>query len=508
MAVSAYLISKAALTTQVSTLLLAITGVRFFAICRAGGRYLERIVSHTATFKILTRLRVWFYESIEPMAPAGLMAYRSGDLLTRVVADVETLENFYVRVVVPPLVAAAVTALATLVLGRFDPILGAALLVFLLLAGVVLPLFTARLSRAPVGELIAARADLNAALVDHVQGSAEIVAFGQQEAFEARIVALGEALNRAQERTALVRGMSGALGTLLASLAGLSVLWLAIPLVTSGQIDGVYLALLPLTAIASFEAVQPLSLALQYWEESKAAAARLFELIDSPGSVVEPQKPAPAPTHFDLEMRDLRFSYGPGDPPVLDGLTFTVPQGGHVALVGPSGAGKSSVANLLARFWEPGSGAITLGGRDLRSYASDDVRRVIGVVPQQTHLFNTTIRDNLLLAKSDATDGEIEAACREAQIHDFVAGLPHGYDTLVGENGVRLSGGERQRLAIARVLLKNAPVLILDEPVSQLDGVTRERVWEALQRFMEGRTSVMIAHEATEAPAGVQTVEL
>jgi ABC-type multidrug transport system fused ATPase/permease subunit len=290
------------------------------------------------------------------------------------------------------------------------------------------------------------------------------------------------------------------LGALFASLAGLTVLFLAIPLVAGGQIDGVFLALLPLTAIASFEAIQPLSQAAQMLESSKAAAGRIFELIDAepavadaPGSPVHPS--SHLPTHgLSIDVRDLRFRYAPDEACVLDGLSFSVPAGGRVAIVGPNGSGKSSLVSLLLRFWDYEAGTIHIGGRDVRALAADDVRALIGVVPQHTHLFNATMRDNLYLANPDASDADLVAACQQAQLHDFIQGLPQGYDTMIGENGLLLSGGERQRLAIARAILKGAPILILDEATSQLDAVTEQRLMQSLQGFMAGRTVLIISH--------------
>ena len=484
MAVSAYLISKAALVTDTADLNVIITGVRFFAISRAALRYAERYVTHLATFRILTRLRVWFYRAIEPLAPARLMQYRSGDLLTRIVADIETLENFYLRVVIPPLAAVLVTILGCAILGSFDVWLAVALLVFIVLTGVILPLASRWLSRQPAAELIATRAELNASLVDEVQGIADLLAYGQEDAYQARALSLSQQLNRVQERLAVIRGMGNGLAALFTSLAGLTVLVLAIPLVTAGQIDGVFLALLPLTAIACFEAVQPLAHAFQMLESSQAAARRIFELIDSEPAVIDPVAPAPPDLPSDrppaIEVRDLRFRYAPDEPPVLDGVSFSVPAGGRVALVGANGSGKSTVVNLLLRFWDTDEGTIRIGGRELHTVRADDVRDLLGVVPQHTHLFNASIRDNLYLANPEASEADLIAACRQAQLHEFIQGLPQGYDTLVGENGLLLSGGERQRLAIARAILKDAPILILDEATSHLDALTAARVWQAL----------------------------
>ncbi len=512
MAMSAYLISKAAIVTEVADIALAITTVRVFAISRAAFRYLERYFTHTATFRILTHLRVWFYAAIEPLAPARLMPYRSGDLLTRIVGDVETLENFYVRVVVPPIAAVLVTIFACAILGAFDVTLAIALLLFLVLTGVVLPLASRWMSRQPATALITTRAELNALLVDEIQGIADLLSFDQASRHQARALALSRDLNRAQERLAMLRGVSNALAALFTSLAGLTVLMLGIPLVSGGKIDGVYLALLPLTAIASFEAVQPLSLALQQLEASQAAGRRLFELIDAPPEVTDPVQPsavqAMTPADYGIEIRDLKFGYTADEPLVLDDVNVTIPAGGRVALVGPSGSGKSTLVNLLLRFWDYHEGQIKIGGHDLREYRADDVRQMMGVVSQQVHLFNATVQDNLLLANPDATDEQIRAVCRQAQLHDFIETLPLGYDTLVGENGVLLSGGERQRLAIARVILKNAPILILDEATANLDAVTERKIMQALEPFMADRTVLIISHHRLGVEQADQVIAL
>ncbi|MDX1414570.1 MAG: thiol reductant ABC exporter subunit CydC [Candidatus Promineifilaceae bacterium] len=494
-AMSAYLLSKAALTTFVVDLSLAITGVRFFAIARAALRYTERYITHRTTFQILTYLRTWFYSAIEPLAPARLLVYRSGDLLTRIMADIETLENFYIRVVVPPLAAALVTAVACAILGLFNVWLAVVLFIFLFLTGLVLPLISGWLARQPNADMINTRAELNATLVDEIQGLADVLAFGQAEQYQTRTQQLTRELNLIQERLALMRGLGDTLGILFTGLAALSVLWLAIPLVTGGSIDGVYLALLPLTAIAAFEAVQPLSQAWQLLEESRAAGKRLFDLIDAPPAVLEPVDPAPPPANFDLDIQNLSFRYASDQPYILTDLNLKLAHGERVGIIGPSGVGKTTLINLLVRFWDYEEGHIYLAGQELRDYKADDVRRVFAVVSQNTHLFNSTIRDNLRLAKADAGDADIEAACRMAQIHEFIMGLPLGYGTMIGENGLLLSGGERQRLALARAILKDAPIIILDEATAHLDAMTQEAVLGAFNEFSSGRSLITIAHD-------------
>jgi ATP-binding cassette subfamily C protein CydC len=494
LATSAYLISKAALQPSIAELQVAIVAVRFFGITRGIFRYLERLVSHDVTFRLLSNLRLWFYRAIEPLAPARLVRYRSGDLLARVVADVEILQDFYLRVLAPPAVAVLVALLGAILLASFDPRFALVLLLFLFLAGVALPLLSRALSRRPGRDLVQTRAELNAALVDGIQGMADLLALGQGERYLARLAQLAGALGRAQQRLARLDGLHTALTGLLMNLAVLAVLALAIPPVSRASLDGVYLAVLVLAVMACFEAVWPLAGALQSLESSLVAAQRLFEIVDAEPAVVDPRAPLPPPQSCRLEMRDLRFGYEPGGLPALDGISLDLPPGNCLAVVGPSGAGKSTLAALLVRFWDYSEGQILLDGQDLRHYSQEQARSLFAVVSQHTHLFNATVRDNLLLARPEASERDMIQAAQLAQIHDFVTGLPQGYDTWIGEQGLRLSDGQRQRLAIARALLKDAPILVLDEPTANLDAVTERQVLAALGPVMAARSTLIITH--------------
>jgi ATP-binding cassette subfamily C protein CydC len=494
MATSAYIVAKAALQPSIADLQVAIVGVRFFGIARGVFRYLERLVSHDVNFRLLARLRVWFYKSLEPLAPARLMHYRSGDILSRIVADIETLEHLYVRVVAPPIVAVLVAILMWFFMWRYDLWLAITTLISMALAGVGVPLLTRALSREPGRRLVSLRSELNTSLVDGVQGVAELLAFGGEERHQERVGTLSREVAALQERMARIGGLHNSLTGLLTTLAVLVALIVAIPLVTAGELDGVSLAVLALAVIASFEAVASLPSAAQYLENSLEAGRRLFEIVDAEPPVHDPPPPSPTTRGYSLQLKNLRFRYAADEPPALDGVSFTLPQGGSLAVVGPSGAGKSTLVNLLLRFWEYDEGHITLGGQELRTYRGEDLRRMIGVVSQHTYLFNATVRDNLLLARPDAGRAEIERVAREAQIHDFIESLPQGYNTWVGEQGLKLSGGQRQRLAVARALLKDAPILVLDEPTANLDSLTECDVMGAIHSLMVGRTTLIITH--------------
>lgn len=495
MVTSAWLISMAALHPSVAALSVAVVGVRFFGLARAVFRYLERYFSHQITFRLLARLRVWFYRSVEPLAPARLMEYKSGDLLSRVVNDIEILQNFYLRVIAPPLVAAVIGLALWFFLGAYNLVFAMVLLGFYLAAGIGVPVLTHLLSRKIGKEMVTLRAELNVQMVDGIQGMAELVAFGQEERHLAQVELLNRELGRLQQRFAWVSGLQGSLSNLLMNLASWTMLLVAIPLVRSGQLNGLYLAMLVLAVVSGFEAILPLPGAFQFLGGSLEAARRLFEIVDrgEAATAKNVKKAQAAPEEYSLEVKSLTFGYEAGTP-VLKDLNFTLREGQTLALVGPSGAGKSTIASLLVGFWDYEQGQIRLGGQELRNYSQEQLCKVAAVVTQKTHLFNTTIKENLSIARPGATLEEIMEAAKQAQIHDFIESLPQGYNTRIGEQGLNLSGGERQRLALARAILKDAPLLILDEPTANLDPQTEREVLDAIHALSRTRTTIIITH--------------
>ena len=494
MGTSAWLISSAALHPSIADLQLAIVGVRFFGIARGIFRYLERLVSHNVTFRLLARFRVWFYQHLEPLAPALIMQYRSGDLLSRVVADVETLGDFYVRVVAPPLVAIFVSLGTAAFLAQYHISLGLMILALFACLGLGLPSLTHLASRNTGRELIERRTFLNTQLVDTIQGLADLVAYGRVTDQLNKIKVTGCAYSQIQRQISRRAGFITSLSMLVTNLGMWLVFVAAIPLVHENLIPGVMLAVLCLVTLAAFESVSPLPLAASLLSSTSEAARRLFTTLDTPPTVIDPPQALPAPSNVSLVIRDLHFRYAPDDPPALSGIDLNLPEGGNLAIVGPSGAGKSTLVNLLLRFYDYHDGQIMVGGHDLRHYAQDDIRRQISLVSQNTYFFNATICENLRLARPDATDDELVRAAKQAHIHEFISTLPKGYETFIGEKGLRLSGGERQRLAIARALLKSAPLLILDEPTANLDAITERQVLETLFGLMERRSTLLITH--------------
>jgi ATP-binding cassette subfamily C protein CydC len=388
-----------------------------------------------------------------------------------------------------------VTSLLTFaLLYSFGPPLAFVALGFLLAAAIGVPLLVRSLARGLGLRQLELRGELNAKIVDGIQGAQDLIAFGREEDQEHAVATLNRKLSRLQGRMAFITGLQNALGDLLMNLAMLSVLVLAIPLVSGGEVRGVYLAFLALVVLGSFEAVQPLGTAFQFLGRSIGAGERLFEIVDAEPEVRDPAEPLPLPGDHTLEFDGVGFSYGTGEGPALEDISFTLERGKRVAVVGPSGAGKSTLAGLMVRFWDPTSGRLVLGGQDVRGYAQDDVRGLIGVVSQDTHVFNDTLRANLLLARPQATDDDLRRVLALAQLSGLVERLSDGLKSPLGEQGLKLSGGERQRLSVARTLLKDAPLLVLDEPTANLDPVTERGLLDAVYGLRRDRATLVITH--------------
>jgi ATP-binding cassette subfamily C protein CydC len=500
-ATSAYLISAAALHPSVAALEVSIVGVRFFGIARGVFRYLERYASHSVTFRLLAQLRVWFYMALEPLVPAYLRSFQqdisgptSGDILSSMVADIEILQNFYTQMIAPPIVAALVGIGMWFFLGAYAVSVALVWLVCFLLAGLAVPWLMYLLSKKLGQRTVVLRAELHAQVLDGVQGMADLMAFGQEAAYLTRIELLNRKLVRAQAWMSGIASLQSTLSNTLMNLAQWAVLVVAIPLVLDGKISGISLAVLVLASAASFEAVLPLSSAWQQAGSIQEAARRIFRIADVKIPIDGPVTASPQPRQFDLTLQNVRFRYQPEEPYVLDDVSFTIPQGKCVAIVGANGAGKSTLAHLVQRFWDYQEGHILLGGYELQAFHQQDLCAYMSVVAQDTHLFNTTIRENLLIARPDASQDDLVRAMQQAQLHEFIQSLPQGYDTRIGEQGLCLSGGERQRLALARALLKNAPILILDEPTANVDAKNERAIFQTIQTMAREHTTLLITH--------------
>ena len=497
MAVSGWFIAAMALAGVAGSTLNYFTPaalIRGFAIVRTAGRYLERLLTHEATFRLLAQLRVWFYIRLEPLAPAALQAYRGADLLGRIQADIESLNHVYLRVLVPLIVAVSGTLLIVAALAIFSLPVAALALLFLLLAGLLLPLQMFRRGRAPGQRIVALRAALRETVIDDLQGLAELRVYGALAGHARHTDELSEQLIAAQTQMSRLSGFAQASLIGCATLAMWATLAVAIPQVLRGSLPPADLAMLALWVLAGFEAVLPLPFAMQMLGETLAAARRIFALADTPPLVPVPLEPRAMPARSDMQLQGVSMRYRDTDAWALHDLSFTLPAGGRLAVVGASGAGKSSLVSLLLRFRDYQAGSIQVGGVELRECAPEAIRSRIAVLSQDSYLFNATIRENLLVARPDAEQPALERACRDAQIHDFIVGLPDAYDTELGEAGVRFSGGQARRLAIARALLLDAPILVLDEPCEGLDAQTERALLGAIMRLMEGRSVLLITH--------------
>ncbi|HEV8462566.1 MAG TPA: thiol reductant ABC exporter subunit CydC [Gaiellaceae bacterium] len=496
MATAGYLISRAAERPDVLALAVAIVGVRFFGLARPIFRYFERLSSHDLAFRVLSRVRVRAYERMEPLAPAQLAGYRRGDLLSRMVADVDALQNLYLRGLGPPLVALVAGAVSVVAATIILPAAGLVLTIGLFLAAVA-----GTVGRRGHGREAAARGELSAELVELMEGAPELVVFGAQDDRLERLRAADRSLVAIRRKSARSDGLGDALRL---AVTGCTVVGVLIGAVAASDLDPTLLAALGLLALASFEAVTPLSRASRELSETLAAGQRVLELTDQRALVVDPAAPARAPiAPFTVALENVSVRYPGAERRALEDVTLRLDPGRKIALVGPSGAGKTTVTNLLLRFLDPECGRVVLAGRDVRDYRQEDVRRAIAVAGQDAYLFATSIRENVRLARPEADDGEIEAALRRARIWEWVQELPAGWDTPVGENGHELSGGQRQRIVLARALLADAPLLVLDEPTAHLDATTAQRLVEDVVAAVGDRTLLLITHR----PEGLELVD-
>ncbi len=487
---SAWIISRGALLLPAAALQAGITGVRVFGASRGVLRYAERLVSHNTTFRILTRIRLWFYDAIEPLAPARLAAYRSADLLKRIVDDIQNLENIYARVVAPPLTALMVTILMWLLVARWSLGAAAGILACQVMAGAVVPFTAARMAKGTARRIAGLQAEEQLLAVDLVQGMGELTVFGMLDEQLGRLREAEAAKLGLERHAATIEGVQETLCGLCMNAGVVWAIWEMLPLVRTGSVSAVTMAAILFGVIASFEAFLPLTGAAQHIEADVRAGQRLFDIIDTRPEVTAPPDPSPFPGAGTLEAENLKFTYPGSSRPALDGISFSVPRGGRIAVVGPSGAGKSTITSLLVRFWNPSAGKLSIGGTDIASFDPETLRRNIAVVSQHTYLFGQTIRENLLLAKPEASDRELRQALAEAGLESLSPRL----DQWAGQHGMNLSGGERQRLAIARMLLQDAPFVVLDEATANLDAITEQAVLDTIERNGSGRTVLAITH--------------
>ncbi|MGW0930353.1 thiol reductant ABC exporter subunit CydD [Streptomyces sp. NPDC002644] len=504
MATSGWLISRASEMPPVLYLMIAVTATRAFGIGRAVFRYAERLVSHDAVLRMLADTRVAVFARLERLAPAGLRTARRGDLLSRLVTDVDALQDYWLRWLLPAGAALAVSAGSVGFAAWLLPEAGAVLAVGLLAAGVGVPLLTAAVARRAEARLAPARGALATRVTDLLTGTAEADVAGALPARLAAARAADTTLTRIAARTASASALGDGLTALIGGLTVTATALVAVPAVAAGRLDGILTAVVVLTPLAAFEAVLGLPLAAQYRQRVRRGAERVFEVLDAPDPVREPERPRPVPASpFPLAVRGLSARHPGQHRPALNGVDLTLRPGRRVAVVGPSGAGKTTLAQVLLRFLDPEAGSCTLGGVDVRELDGDQVRRVVGLCAQDAHLFDTSVRENLLIARREATDAELRAVLDRVRLLEWTDALPDGLDTLIGEHGARISGGQHRRLALARALLADFPVLVLDEPTEHLDLPTADTLTTDLLAATEGRTTLLITHRT----AGLEAVD-
>ncbi|MEJ2157603.1 MAG: thiol reductant ABC exporter subunit CydC [Desulfobacteraceae bacterium] len=471
-------------------------GVRLFAMMRTAARYGERVICHDATFRILETLRTWCYNRLEPLSPARLSRHHSGDLLTRIITDIDTLDHLYVRVLTPTAVSAMVVGLLVGFIGHFNPPMAALCGGLLVVGGAGIPFFADRAARSAAQRLNVEKGRLRTALVDGIQGLAALLACGAENQFMQRISDGHNALIRTEQRLSHVTGWTHALTGMVGGLAVVGVLFIGVRLISTGMLTGPLLALLVLAVMAGFDAVAALPNAYQYLGQTFKAAARLHEVTSADPAVAFVTEGDPVNLDGRLGFDGVTFGYDSNQQTVLREITFAIEPGEHIAVMGATGAGKSTLLYLLSRFEDPDSGVIRLDGRPLKSLTEEVLRAHLCIVTQKAHLFNGTIRDNLMLANPQADTNALAEALSAVQLATAVNALPDGLDTWVGESGKMLSGGQARRLTIARALLSSAPIWALDEPTEGLDTETATAMMDRLLERRRRKTMIMVTHRS------------
>lgn len=508
LSVSAVLISMAALQPPLLDLMVYIVGVRFFGISRALLRYSERYVSHKITFQILTALRTQVYERIEPVAPAGLQHYSDGQLFDRLLNDIDVLKYFYLRAVLAPAAALVVLVVCSVVLAQFSVGAMALLLGLFALFGLAVPVVLGKAAAGKTARLAAEREQWQILLEDYLGGLSELQNTGQQQRYAERLLERLTSMANLERWLGLCGNLTGSLITYGSNLSLVLALLVVIPAVAQDSLSGVYCAMVLLMIWSSFEAIQPFPQAMLQLQRSLEAAGHLLDLPEraekrengtenEAGSNAKNSARGAArwqqPARLDIRFDNISFAYEDGHV-VCENFSLECPAGSRIALVGTSGSGKSTLVSLLVRFWEPQRGVITLGGIPLRQYPEAQLRQLIAVVEQDTFLFSATVRENLRLARPDATEQQLKQALAFAELADVVAALPHGLDTPLGDNGYRLSGGQRQRLALAQAWLRDCPIVVLDEVFQGLDVRTAGILQQRFHQWGQGRTMLYITH--------------
>lgn len=497
MMTSSYLIAKAALQTPVFQLQVAIVGVRFFGISRGVFRYLERYISHDVTFKLLAKFRVWFFTALVPIVPSKTIDLTSGDLLTRTIEDIESIEHIFVRVISPPFIFVATAILMFTLLNIFS--ITYAILFIILFTGsaIAIPYLIFLLSNKLGKEIVLLKSQLKEFTVDSLQGISELIFYGQKDSWENEFNKIQNQLIKAEYRMNNIKSLHESLTGLAMNLTVAIMLLTAIPDVVTGTLNGVYLSVISIGIMAAFESVAQIPQAFQYLSKSTEAGKRLFDIVDIHKNEDEINLTESAITGYNLRLENISFSYDTNNN-ALSNISFRINEGERVAIVGASGAGKSTLVNILTKLWDYNTGNIFIGNKNYKILSSANIRNIISVVPQKVQLFTGTIKENLLIAKDGVTDNELMRVLSEVGLDNLINSLPEKLNTNIGELGQKLSGGESKRLTIARALLHDSPIIIFDEATSHVDNLTEKKILETIKKLPETKSIIFITHRLNQ----------
>ncbi|MGR9043678.1 MAG: thiol reductant ABC exporter subunit CydC [Gammaproteobacteria bacterium] len=468
--------------------------IRALTIGRTLGRYAERLVTHEATFRVLAGIRGWFFRQLVPLVPGRLSLLRSGDLLSRMTADIDALDALFLRLLAPMTVAALGGGLVVVVLYRYSPPISAVAFGAMAIASVLVPWLFNRFGRIGAEQVISLGSEYRAEQIAMLQGMSDLLNCRAFDRYQAGLTALSDRLITVQRGNNRLTAFSSALTLLLMQVTVLAVVLMGGVAMQKGQLTGPGLALVVFCVMASFELTNPLPQALQMLNKTYKAAGRIRTAAEIPPTIREPSQGMPLPKRCDLDVDRVGFRYPGHIDWVLQDVSLSIPQGDKIAIVGPSGSGKTTLLYLLMRYYDPEQGNITLSGQNYRNFKSERLMTAFAVLSQRSQLFAATIKDNLLLARPQASDAELLEAIKTAGLEKLIKALPEGMETWVGENGLRVSGGEARRIALARIFLKDAPILFLDEPTEGLDADTERDVLQSLAEFTKDKTVVMVTH--------------
>ena len=490
--VSAWLLASAALQPGLTYLSLAIVGVRFFGVSRAVCRYFERYTSHRMAFQGLYGLRVWFYAHLEPLAPAILKRFGAGDILGRIMGDIEVLQFFYLRTLIPPVAAIALTVLVAYGVSTIDSTLVTPIVLSALILGLVLPLVVYAHNKQSLTAIGPQQGEYKSLLSDTMDSLEDVISYGNEDLVYHRIQHMMHTVDA--NKSVIERGMN--LGNTL-FLGGVQITVVIVAILAANALTGAWASVMVAVAAigtqAWFEALQPMIAAVHHGAESKVATSRLMALANEPMPVVDPKAPKPFNANRDITFTDVSFGYNK-DRCIYEHLRLDIKQGQSVAIVGASGSGKTTLFNMLERLYDYG-GSIHVGDVELKDISIDTWRNALGTITQDTYIFHASFEDNIRLARPDASAADLERAIDRASLRSVVDRLPAGLNMIVGSGGHGLSGGERQRVALARLFLRNPQIVLLDEPLEGLDQVTRKALHRDLMEYVKDKTCLYITHQ-------------